>query len=65
MVSVSHKGLIQLILKKVQKGKDLNVIAEELEETEENLVELYEIIKNNPGKTREEIYYIYHASIVS
>lgn len=39
---------LNLIQKKIQKGKSLSVIAEELEETEENIQKFYELIKKHP-----------------
>ncbi len=52
--------LIQLILKKVSKGRTLETIAEELESEVEDIAKLYDIIKSNPDKTREEIFELYH-----
>lgn len=53
--------LIQLILKKVAKGKTPETIAEEVEAAVEDIAGLYDIIKNNPGRTREEIYELHHS----
>lgn len=44
------------IQKKIKKNKQLSQIADEIEEDEENIKDLYELIKKYPEKTKEEIY---------
>lgn len=53
--------LIQQVLKKVHKGKDMYTIAEELEEVPADIERLYETVKNNQDRTKEEIHEIYFA----
>lgn len=47
--------LLQLIIKKIAKGKSSEVVAEELEEDTASIVRLYALVKENPGKTAEEL----------
>lgn len=49
------KHLISQIQKKVQREKSLKQIAEELEETIENVRDLYEVVLSNKDKSAEEI----------
>lgn len=49
-------SLIMLVQKKMQKNKQLFEIADELEEDEIKIQPIYEIIKENPQSTTEEIY---------
>lgn len=55
-----QRGEIQIkilqIQKKIKKNKQLSQIADEIEEDEENIKDLYELIKKYPEKTKEEIY---------
>ena len=46
---------INLIIKKVNKNKTLDVIADELEEDVETLSPIYDTVVANPGKSAEEI----------
>lgn len=48
--------LISLIQKKVIKEKSLDVIADELEETTENIQSLCMLIRNHLSASKEEIY---------
>lgn len=48
--------LINMIIKKVAKNKDLSQIADELEEDVSGIQGIYDAIKNNPEKTADEIY---------
>ncbi len=48
--------LISLIQKKISKGKNLEQVAEELEENVEDIQNLYEVVQNNPDKSKEEIW---------
>ena len=48
--------LINMIIKKVAKNKDLSQIADELEEEVSGIQGIYDAIKNNPEKTADEIY---------
>ena len=47
--------LIQLVAKKVLKGKSLSVIASELEETEDSIKPIYDLMVSTPGAVPEEI----------
>jgi len=49
------KKLVELILRKVQKGHDIPQIAEALEETEDEIEKIYRIIMENPECSSEEI----------
>lgn len=52
-----RKKLISLVCKKVSKGKTLSIIADELEETEDNISPIYEIVKSHaPEFDIETIY---------
>ena len=48
--------LINQIIKKVNKEKALDVIADELEEDVETIRPIYDVVVANPGKNAEEIY---------
>ena len=48
-------ALISLIQKKSQKGKSLEEIAEDLERTVSDIEAIYHIVRENPGKCREEL----------
>ena len=48
--------LINQIIKKVNKEKALDVIADELEEDVETISPIYDVVVANPGKNAEEIY---------
>ena len=48
--------LISLIQKKIQKSKTLEVIADEIEETPDSIQPIYDLIKQYPDKSAEEIY---------
>lgn len=50
--------LIQLIMKKIAKGKSLETTAEELEEDAASVSGLYELVWHNPDKTAEELLLI-------
>lgn len=49
-------SLIMLVQKKIKKNKQLPQIADELEEDEIKIQPIYQIIKENPQSTTEEIY---------
>ena len=51
--------LIALVHKKILKGKSLEEIADELEETPERIQAFYDIVKSNPAKTPEEFLTIW------
>ena len=44
------------ITKKIQKGKSLETIADEIEEEENDILPIYTLIKDHPNKSKEEIY---------
>ncbi len=50
-----EKGVIKLVWKKVNKGKSLEAIAEDLECSTDSINYIYKAIKANPEKTEEEI----------
>lgn len=52
--------IINLIIKKVNKNKDLDIIADEIEEDVEIIRPIYDIVIANPEKNLEEIYDIIH-----
>jgi hypothetical protein len=45
-----------MVRKKILKGKDCVLIANELEEPEENIRKIYDAIRLHPDQTDEEIY---------
>ena len=47
--------LISLIQKKIQKSKSLETIADELEETPNSIRSIYDLIRQHPDKSAEEI----------
>ena len=47
--------LISLIQKKIQKSKTLDIIADELEETPDSIRSIYDLIRQHPDKSAEEI----------
>ena len=47
--------LISLIQKKIQKSKVLETIADELEETPDSIRSIYDLIRQHPDKSAEEI----------
>ena len=47
--------LIQMVAKKVLKGKSISVIASELEEPEDSVKLIYDTLAANPGAVPEEI----------
>ena len=47
--------LIQIVSKKVLKGKSLSTIAHELEETEDTIRPIYDLFVSNPEADPEEI----------
>ena len=47
--------LISLIQKKIQKSKALETIADELEETPDSIRSIYDLIRQHPDKSAEEI----------
>lgn len=47
---------ILLITKKIQKGKTLSDIADEIEENENDILPIYTLIKDHPNESKEEIY---------
>ena len=49
-------NLIELIIKKVNKGKSIEVIADELEEKTDNIREMFDAVVANPNKKAKEIY---------
>ena len=54
------EGIISLIIKKVEKNKTLNVIADEVEEEIKIVQPIYDAVMANPGKGADEIYRILH-----
>ena len=44
------------ITKKIEKGKSLATIADEIEEDENDILPIYTLIKNHPNESKEEIY---------
>ena len=48
--------LISQIKKKIQKSKALEIIADEIEETPDSIQSIYDLIKQHPEKSAEEIY---------
>lgn len=61
LVQGQERKLIELICRKVQKGKDLPTIADELEEEESVIQKIYEAaLKAAPEYDREEVYGILH-----
>lgn len=48
--------IINLILKKVNKGKNIDIIADEIEEDVDDIRLIYDTIIANPKKNAEEIY---------
>ena len=46
----------KLVKKKLEKGKLIEQIADELEEDVIEIEPIYKLIKDNPDKTKEEIY---------
>ena len=48
--------LISQIQKKVLKSKALETIADEIEETPDSIQSIYDLIKQHPEKSAEEIY---------
>ena len=51
--SVLH--LLQMIIKKISKGKNMETIAEELEEDRETIERLFMLVRENPDKTADEL----------
>ena len=51
-------SLIDMIIKKVKKYKSIDQIADELEESVDDIRPKYDAVITNPGKTAEEIYNI-------
>lgn len=47
--------LLRLITKKIAKGKSLEIIAEELEENTASIAPLYNLIRENPDKSVEDL----------
>lgn len=47
--------LIELLKKKIQKGKSLAETADDLEEAEENITGLYNLVKSHPGEPMEKL----------
>lgn len=56
-------SLIMLVQKKIQKNKQLFEIADELEEDEIRIQPIYQMIKENPQSTTEEIYQLMNKNI--
>lgn len=56
-------SLIMLVQKKIQKNKQLFEIADELEEDEIKIQPIYQMIKENPQSTTEEIYQLMNKNI--
>ena len=52
--------LIQLVIKKVKKNKTLSVIADEFEEAEDTIQDIYEMVRQNLEKSVKEIYLLIH-----
>ena len=51
------EGKIVIVCRKVKKGKSVELIADELEDTVENISPIYEaVVKCGPDKDAEEIY---------
>ena len=56
-----EKNIINLVCKKVKRGKSLSVIAEELEEEEESLKVIYEaVLDATPDYDVDQIYKVLH-----
>ena len=56
-----EKNIINLVCKKVKRGKSLSVIAEELEEEEESLKVIYEsVLDAAPDYDVDQIYEVLH-----
>ena len=56
-----EKNIINLVCKKVKRGKSLSVIAEELEEEEESLKVIYEaVLDATPDYDVDQIYKVVH-----
>lgn len=53
---------ILLIMKKIQKGKTLATIADEIEEEEKDILPIYTMIKDHPNESKEEIYKLLQAN---
>lgn len=56
---------IGLVQKKILKGKSIEVIADELERTVESIRAIYEVTKDNPGKTCNEIYEVLYGKAMT
>lgn len=52
--------IIGQIIKKIDKNKDLDIIADEIEEDVEIIRPIYDAVIANPGKNSEEIFDIIH-----
>jgi predicted transposase YdaD len=48
-------NLISLVRRKLEKGKNQTIIADELEETEEKISMIYSLLMENGDKTDEEL----------
>jgi hypothetical protein len=48
-------NLISLVRRKLEKGKNQTIIADELEETEEKISMIYDLLMENGHKTDEEL----------
>lgn len=58
-----EKNIINLVCKKVKRGKSLSVIAEELEEEEESLKVIYEaVLDAAPDYDVDQIYDVLHGT---
>lgn len=55
---------ILLIMKKIQKGKTLATIADEIEEEEKDILPIYTMIKDHPNESKEEIYKLLQLSLI-
>ena len=52
----SRVKLISLIIKKIQRGKDLLAIADEVEEPAEVIQPIYDAVLSAPGADADQIY---------
>ena len=53
------------ITKKIQKGKSLATIADEIEENENDILPIYTLIKDHPNESKEEIYKLLQDQLTS
>ncbi len=57
-----EQKLIELICRKIQKGKEISVIAEELEEEESAIKAIYDVaLSLAPNYDKDKVYVLLHA----